>query len=141
MSKYKVIATEITNKKHLLDAIADQKIVCVFTDKRANDLPLYGYQGDERPERVNIAIRQVDVNRFSGGSSNDIGFSWDPETKSYQAVVSDYDQSNTGSAQLLRKIQQRYAYHAVVSKARKKGYNVREAETKDGTIRLQLVRR
>lgn len=143
MSRYKTIQTEFRHleslKAALLEILGSPEALEVAKDPRTSTLPLYGYVGDQRLERVGLRIPRQHVNRFSGGSSNDIGFAWDG--RSFTAIVSEYDQGNPGSKRLLNQVRQTYALHEVRRQAHAKGYTVQQHAGSDGSIQLTLVRR
>lgn len=138
MSKYKTIKTEIRTLDSLKKALADLDITPeIAVDPKVPSIPLIGYRGDTRPELASVAIRRNQVNRFSGGASNDIGFAWDGQ--GYQAIISDYD--STASLSLFNQVKQRYAYHEICRQAHAKGYTVRETTQANGVVRVVLAHR
>jgi len=148
MSQYKVISTEYRNPESLIAAINEivgHQCTVVSPDCKANTLALYGYQGDQRDEKVAVRINRDIVNRYSGGASNDIGFRWNGQ--SYEVIASEFDtgggsyEGQDGVFQFLGRVKQRYALHEVRRKAASKGYTVRETTQPGGTIQLSLVRR
>lgn len=141
MSAYREIKTEFRNAASLHKALEDLGIVYeAAEDVKQNSLALFGYQGDKRPEHVNIRIRRHWVNQnWSGGSSNDIGFAWDG--KQYVAIVSEYDRGLPKVQAGLDQLRQRYAVIELRRQAKSRGYNVTEQYQEDGSVRLQLVRR
>lgn len=142
MSAYKTIETEFRTAESLAKALADLGIKAeIAKSLTTNSVGLYGYHGDLRPERVVFRIPQTDVNRWSTGASNDVGFCWNPTTKRYDAIVSDYDRTNGRTQKMLDDLKQRYAFHEINRQARAKGYTVRESRTANGTISMTLVRR
>ena len=136
MSKYKTISTEFRNVESLRKALDDlgyhRDHVMVAADPRQNSLPLYGYQGDRRPESAAVRIDRHGISRLS----NDVGFAWNGQ--GYSLIVSDFDSGGYFSGQRTQALMQRYAYHEVVRKARQQGYQVKETTLADGTIQLQL---
>lgn len=143
MSKYKVIQTEFRSLDSLISALTDVLGSCqdfeVARDPKTPSLPLYGYLNDRRTECASVRIPRGIVNRYSGGMSNDIGFTWNG--RCYQAVVSEYDGTRTGNQTMLSQVKQRYALHEVRSQAKAKGYTTRETAQPDGTIRITLTHR
>jgi hypothetical protein len=140
MSKYKTIATEFKSLESLKKALADLGITPeISSDVKKPSLHLIGYQGDKRPELANVVIRRKDVNRFSGGASNDIGFAWDESRRCYAAQVSDYD--SRASAGLMQKVTQQYSFREIERQARMKGYTVKQEAQNDGTIKVVLTHR
>lgn len=133
MSKYKKIETEFRSLDSLKKALSDLDITFeIAADPKIPSLHLIGYRGDTRPEQASVVIRRAQVNRFSGGASNDIGFAWDGNC--YAAIVSDFD--SMASAKLTSQIKQRYALHELRRQARAQGYSMTEKYMPDGTIRL-----
>jgi hypothetical protein len=143
VSKYRVIQTEYRTLASLLKALGEILTLSgdleLAADVRAPNLVLYDYLAEQRPERASIRIPRQTVNRFSGGCSNDIGFAWNGRT--FIAIVSEYDEGNTGSQKLLSAIKQRYALHEIRRQAKSRGYTVREQAKPDGSITLSLVHR
>lgn len=142
MSAYKKIETEIKNldslKKALQDVVGEGQYEIDLTMK--NSLKMYGYKGDLRPERCAVRVDRKVVNKkWSGGSSNDFGLSYDPATKTFSTIISEYD-SLAGTMNLVNQLKQKYAYHEVCRQAKMKGYAVKPVKSQDNTIRLQLVK-
>ena len=140
MSKFKVIQTEYTNAKSLKKALDDLGIKYTESfDLKNPNLKMRGFRGDVRAERASILISKgwVDSN-WSRGSSNDLGFAWDKNTKTFRAIISEYDQGVSGVTHGMTQLKQSYAKHEVIRSAKIKGYHVREQAMSDGTIRLAL---
>jgi hypothetical protein len=94
--------------------------------------PLFGYQGDVRPQKAHIIIRREHV----GQAANDLGFERQPDGR-YRAWVSDYDQTyNSYNAVWLGRLKQAYGVEKARAEAKKKGYRVSEQKLQDGRIRL-----
>jgi len=132
MSKYKIIQTEFRDRQALAEALID---VGVPFEEHVGGAALYGYQGDERPERANFIVRRQHV----GLSSNDFGLEWDAATKSYRAHISAYDQQQGYGPRLLNRIKQRYAVRHTIALARAKGMTITEQKDDHGVIRLKLA--
>ena len=142
MSKYKTIATEFRNLQSLqaalIDVLGNQTAFQVAPSPKTPSLPLYDWHGVRRPELASVRIPRQAVNRFSGGSSNDVGFSWNGHT--FEAIVSEYDQSST-TVNMLNQVRRRYALHELRSQAKAKGYTLRETVHPDGSINLVMTHR
>lgn len=141
MSAYKTIRTEfksIASLKKALDDLGYAGHYIVATDPKNPTIKLIDYMGMYRPEKASIRIPREYVGNFS----NDVGFAWDASTRTYQAIISEYDQkANRWDEDRINKLRQRYAYHEVRTQAKAQGYMVKETATSDGTILLQLTRR
>jgi len=162
MSAYITLATPMTERQSLLDALADLGFTADEVEVHDEPTALVGYEGARRGQKAHIVIRK----RHVGRSSNDIGFLATPT--GYRAFISDYDQSRYGQA-WLAKLANRYQHHhnammermaeeerrrkeeerralveaqrqEISEKARKMGYQVQETREGD-KIRLVLLRR
>jgi len=133
MSHFTRIKTKIVEREFLLKALAELG----FANAEAHDhaAPLYGYQGDQRPDRANVIIRR----QYVGAASNDIGFQLQHDG-TYEAIISGYDRAKY-SQEWLDKLQHRYAYHATKATLEEQGFTVTdEAKDNDGRIHLMLRR-
>lgn len=143
MSRYKVIATEFRSLQSLQAALVDvlgaPSAFNVAPSPKTPSLTLYDWHGQPRPERASIRIPRQAVNRFSSGASNDVGFAWNGKT--FEAIVSEYDQGPSGCTNMLNQVRQCYALHELRSQAKAKGYTLRENVQADGSINLVLTHR
>jgi len=131
MSKYKVIATEYTDKAALIAALLAAGI-----PYEAHGAPatLYGYQGDPRQEKAHVIVRRAHI----GSASNDLGWVWDEAAGAYRAIVSQYDLSCAPTTRIRNQVRQEYAVNKVVKEARKRGLRVERETDATGQIRLRL---
>jgi predicted secreted protein len=102
MSKYKRIATKITDEGLLVKALEALGIPY----ERGDDLNLCGYQGDRRRQTAQVVVRRQHIDPYA----NDLGFA--RTDNGYEAIISEYDQSGRG-ARMLGEIKQRYAFEGV----------------------------
>ena len=86
MSMYHECQTDLKDGKHLLAALTEMGFKC---ESHEQPQTLYDYQGHARPQKANIIIRRQNT---GCGASNDVGF-LKTEDGTYQAVISEYDQS------------------------------------------------
>ena len=129
MSKYLYFDDIIfTNRDLLAAALADLG----YSDiEEGEALPLYGYQGDRRPETAALVIRR----RYVGTSSNDLGFARTAD--GYVPIVSEYDQRTLHGGQFLVKLRTAYSEHVVEAVRRRLRGSVRR--TVDGSlVRIQV---
>jgi hypothetical protein len=96
-------------------------------------VPLYGYQGDVRPQRAHIVIRRQHV----GSAANDVGWERMPDG-TYRAWISEYDARNRFNEQMQNRIKQEYAYHAVARQQRTLGRTVQRRELENGEIEVLI---
>jgi hypothetical protein len=105
MSKYLVFdELVLKDRRLLLAALADLGYGEV---EEGEALPLYGYQGDRRPETAEIVVRRQHV----GGASNDLGFA--RTEQGYVPVISEYDQRTLLDGQFLVKLRTAYSERVV----------------------------
>ena len=114
MSKYEEMRTVRSHEGYLVEAL---KGMGYAPEVCAEGNSLFGYMGDERPERAHIVIprRQLD------SASNDIGFRRD-ENGVYQAIISEYDRAIGFNEAWIGRISQIYKERQTMAVARAKGY-------------------
>lgn len=132
MSHFTVLKTQITETDCLVQALADVG----FRQVEAHGTPqqLYGWKGDLRPETAEVIIRR----RFIGSASNDIGFKRG-QNGTFDAIISGYDRHKY-SRPWLKRLTQRYAYHAARTKLAEQGFSLVTEETQENQ-RIHLVLR
>jgi hypothetical protein len=96
-------------------------------------VPLYGYRGDERPQRAHVVIRRQHV----GPAANDVGWERLPDG-SYRAWISEYDARHRFDAALQNKIKQEYAVAVLSRQARTLGRTIERRQREDGAIELRI---
>lgn len=114
MSKYEELRTVLSDERFLLEALRD---LGFSPDASATSLSLYGYLGDERPEKANIVIRRRQLN----SASNDIGFARDANGV-YRALISEYDRGIGFDDAWLGQVAQTYKERQTMAVAKAKGY-------------------
>lgn len=114
MSKYEELKTVLSDERFLLGALSD---LGYSPEVSSAGLSLYGYLGDERPERANIVIRRRQLN----SASNDIGFVRDASGV-YRALISEYDRGIGFDDAWLGRIAQTYKERQTMAVAKAKGY-------------------
>jgi len=97
-------------------------------------VPLFGYRGDERPQRAHVVIRRQHV----GPAANDVGWERQPDG-TFRVWISEYDARTRFSAQLQNRIKQEYAVAAVTRQARATGRTVDRRQREDGAIVLRIA--
>ena len=102
------------------------------------ELPLHGYAGDIREQRVDMRIRQEFVNRVTGGSSNDIGFAHQADGTT-DLIIDRYTQRK--ASDLTDRIRAETAYRVAKATAEAAGFEIEEETVEeDGSRRLRLAR-
>lgn len=120
MSKYDSFATNLTEEAPLVAAL---QTLGYPVEVHAKGAHLFGYHGDERPERAQIIIRR----QYLDCASNDIGFGRNANGQ-FTAILSEYDRSIGFDQKWLNRVHQRYKEQRTMAMARQKGYVFRGRE-------------
>lgn len=111
MSKYLVFQDYVLkDRRLLLAALAELGYTAV---EEGEALPMYGYQGDRRPETAELVVRR----RHLGSASNDLGFA--RTEQGYVPIVSEYDQRVLHGGQFLAKLRTAYSERVVEAATRR----------------------
>jgi hypothetical protein len=123
MSAYKRIQCKIVNKECLLQALDTLGLTHTVHDK---PVALTGYEGRLRTgSKAEIVVSKSVLNKSFTGASNDLGFTWNEKSNSYDMICSDYD----AAQKLPQRILQAYAM-SVIKKAAEAGhFTVKEASS------------
>ena len=114
MSKYEVLRTVLSEERFLVEALRE---LGYSPDVSHEGMSLYGYLGDERPEKAHIVIRR----RQLDSASNDIGFTRDASGV-YRAIISEYDRGIGFNDGWLGRVAQTYKERQTMAVAKSKGY-------------------
>jgi Protein of unknown function (DUF1257) len=117
MSKYDSFQTTLTEEGALVAAL---KALGYPVEIHTQAMPLFGYHGDERPERAHIIIRRNHLDC----ASNDIGFVRNSHGQ-FSAILSEYDRSIGFDQKWLNRVHQRYKEERTLAMARQRGYVLR----------------
>jgi hypothetical protein len=120
MSKYDSFQTNLTEAAPLVAAL---EALGYPVEVHAQGAALFGYHGDERPERAEVIIRRQHLDC----ASNDIGFVRGANGQ-FTAILSEYDRSIGFDQKWLNRVHQRYKEQRTLSMARQKGYVFRGRE-------------
>jgi hypothetical protein len=107
----------------LMAALADLGYTQV---EDGQDLPLYGYRGDRRPETAGLVVRREHI----GSASNDLGFVRSAD--GYFPIISDYDQRTLLEGRFLPRLRVAYAEHVVETVRKRLRASVRR--TVEGSV-------
>lgn len=94
-------------------------------------LPLFGYQGDQRPETAQIVVRRQHL----GSASNDLGFTRTPQ--GYVPLVSEYDQQTLQGGRFLVKLRTAYSEH-VVEEVKRRLHGTARRRTEGSLIKIKV---
>ena len=114
MSKYEELATVLTEERYLVEALEQ---LGYKPEVHKDGAALYGYLGDERPEKANVIVRRKQLN----SASNDIGFARDAQGH-FRAVVSDYDRGIGFDQGWVGRVAQAYKECQTMAVAKARGY-------------------
>ena len=129
MSKYLAFQEyALKDRRLLLAALADLGYPEV---EEGEALPLYGYEGDRRPETAEIVVRR----KHLGSASNDLGFARTPA--GYVPIVSEYDLRVLHGGQLLVKLRTAYSEH-VVEEVRRRLHGTARRTVEGGVVRITV---
>jgi len=114
MSKYEELRTVLSEDRFLVEALWELG----YSPEVSNEgMSLYGYLGDERPEKAQIVIQRRQLN----SASNDIGFARDANGV-YRALISQYDRGIGFDDAWLGRVAQTYKERQTMAVAKSKGY-------------------
>ena len=129
MSKYLTFPEVLFKDRRLLLA-ALAEIGFAEVDE-GDQLPLYGYQGDRRPETAEIVVRR----QLIGPASNDLGFARTPD--GYVPIVSEYDERTLLVGQFLPRLRTAYS-EAVVEEVRRRLHGTTHRTVEGGVVRIRV---
>ena len=129
MSKYLTFGEIVLkDRKLLLAALAALGYADV---EEGEALPLFGYQGDRRPETAEIVVRR----RYVGHLSNDIGFVRTPQ--GYVPLVSEYDQGAVLGGQFLVRLRTAYS-EAVVAEVQRRLHGTARRTVEGSLVKIRV---
>ena len=133
MSHYVECKPGFKDQRALIEALVAVGFDRSQIESHEEAVPLYGYFGDERPQRAHIVIRQQHV----GQAANDVG--WERLLDgTYRAWISAYDGRYRFNPEMLNRIKQEYAYHAVARQQRALGRTIQRRELENGEIEVVI---
>ncbi len=143
MSHFVECQTEFRDPEALIAALVE----CGFSEDQievhSEAVPLYGYQGDVRPQNAHIVIRRQHI----GSGANDVGWERQPDG-TYRAWISEFDAglgqySHRQAAARFNqaaqnRIKQEYAYQVIVRQQRARGRSVERQRLPSGEIEVTI---
>ena len=124
MSHFTRMKTKLAKKDYIVQALRD-----LGYEPREGKVRIRGYGGQET---------EVDVMIPTGNPGYDLGFR--KEGNTYEMVADWYGIHNIDQDAFLNKVQQRYAYQAVMERMKEQGFEVVEEQDEDNTIHLTVRR-
>lgn len=129
MSKYLTLPEIVfKDRRLLLAALAEMGFAEV---EEGQQLPLYGYQGDRRPETAEIVVRRQVI----GPASNDLGFAWSGD--GYVPIMSEYDERTLLAGQFLPRLRMAYG-EAVVEEVRRRLHGTARRSVEGGVVKIRV---
>jgi hypothetical protein len=123
MSAYKTIKCSFKDKKTLIESLNSLGLNPVEYSEKHN---LTGYQNDARLEKAEIIVPRSQISKVS----NDLGFSFNQDTKEYVMICSEYDlHKGVGD-----KVKQSYAVTAIKNALKKNKFSINLEETKNKSV-------
>ena len=130
MSKYLTYSDVVFRSRELL--LASLAELGFDNVEEGQDLALYGYHGDRRPETAAMVVRRQHV----GLGSNDLGFARTVE--GYVPIVSEFDERTLLAGRVLPRLRTAYAERVVETVRRRLRGSVQRVN--DGTLIKLRVR-
>ena len=130
MSKYLAYPDVVfRDRQLLLDSLLELGFSSV---EEGDELPLFGYADDRRPETAALVVRLQHI----GSASNDLGFVRSAD--GYFPIISDYDQRTLLEGRFLPRLRVAYAEHVVETVRKRLRASVRR--TVEGNVLKLKVR-
>ncbi len=126
MSHFSRIRTQMVEKEFLLKALKDAG----YAYEEGEDLQAKGYAG--KKAAVEIRLKSKSFLNY------DIGFK--KNGNAYECVADWYGVKGINHQEFIRKLQQRYAYHATRAKLAEQGFDLVEETQEGNRIHLRLRR-
>jgi hypothetical protein len=143
MSHFVECQTEFRDPQALVAALTECGFEAEQIEVHEEAVPLYGYQGDVRPQMVHIVIRRQHV----GTGANDVGWERQPDG-SYRAWISEFDagvgpfahRQDTArfNPAVQDRIKQEYAFHVIARQQRDRGRSVSRNRLPGGEIEVLI---
>jgi hypothetical protein len=118
----------LKDRRLLLAALADLGYTEV---EEGEALPLYGYQGDRRPETAELVVRR----RHLGSASNDVGFARTPA--GYVPIVSEYDQRTLHGGRFLVELRTAYS-ERVIEEVRRRLHGTARRTVEGSVVKVSV---
>ena len=118
----------LKDRRLLLAALADLGYAEV---EEGEALPLYGYQGDRRPETAELVVGR----RHLGSASNDVGFARTPA--GYVPIVSEYDQRTLHGGRFLVELRTAYS-ERVIDEVRRRLHGTARRTVEGSVVKITV---
>ncbi len=133
MSHFVECRPNFKDRQALVDALLAVGFHREQIELHAEAVPLFGYRGDERPQRAHVVIRRQHV----GPAANDVGWERLPDG-TYRAWISEYDARHRFDDTMQNRIKQEYAFAAVARQQTALGHTVSRRMLPGGEIEVTI---
>jgi hypothetical protein len=133
MSHYVECKPGFKDQQALIEALVAVGFDRTQIEIHEETVALYGYQGDERPQRAHVVIRRQHVST----GANDVGWERTPDG-TFRAWISEYDARHRFKPEMQNRIKQEYAFQAVARQQRAMGRTVQRRELENGEIEVLI---
>jgi hypothetical protein len=140
MSEYRKSTTNCKDIECLIDALVEMGYAKENIEVHKEAQQLFDFQGrpthytDRNGDKANVIVRRQHV----GGAANDLGFKLNPETLTYDAIISQYDSSKHNSTWLAG-LKTNYSEKNLIKTAKKQGFKYLGKKIVSGKIQLQWL--
>ena len=144
MSHFVECQTEFRDPQALAAALVECGFAADQIEVHTEAVPLYGYQGDVRPQKAHLVVRRHHV----GSGANDVGWERQPDG-AYLAWISEFDagvglfahrQATARFNQTMQnKIKQEYAFAVIHRQQRARGRSVERRRLPSGEIEVTIA--
>lgn len=140
MSEYRKSTTNCKDKDCLIDALVEMGYKKEHIEVHETPQQLYDFQGrpthyiDKGGDKANIIVRR----QFVGGAANDLGFKFNQESGTYDAIISDYD-SSRHNQKWLTGLKVNYAEKNLIKTAAKQGFKYLGKKVVAGKIQIKWL--
>lgn len=140
MSEYRKSTTNCKDKEVLIDALIDMGYKREHIEVHETAQQLIDFQGrpthytDKNGDKANIIVRRQHVGR----AANDLGFKYNAETGTYDAIISKYDEGKH-NAKWLAGLKTNYNERGLAKTLKKQGFKYLGKEVVNGKIQIKYM--
>jgi hypothetical protein len=140
MSEYRKSTTNCKDREVLIGALIEMGYKREHIEIHEQAQQLIDFQGhptryiDPTGDKANVIVRR----RHVGGAANDLGFKLNPETGTYDAIISRYD-SGKHNAKWLAGLKTNYAEKGLAKTLKKQGFKYLGKEIVNGKIQIKYM--
>jgi len=140
LSEYRKSTTNCKDRECLIDALIEMGYKREHIEIHEEAQQLFDFQNrpthytDRNGDKANVIVRRQHV----GGAANDLGFKLNPETGTYDAIISAYDSSKHNPKWLAR-LKTNYSEKNLIKTAKKQGFKYLGKKVVLGKVQLQWL--